>query len=31
LQEGAGHQFDPQVVAVLRDAKAEVMTVYEAA
>ena len=31
LQEGAGHQFDPHVVAVLRDAKAEVMTVYEAA
>ncbi|UCG85755.1 MAG: HD domain-containing protein [Gemmatimonadota bacterium] len=31
LQEAAGGQFDPQVVDVLRDAKAQVTTVYEAA
>jgi len=31
LQEGAGCQFDPQVVAALRDARAQVTTVYEAA
>jgi putative nucleotidyltransferase with HDIG domain len=31
LQEGAGTQFDPQVVATLNGAKEQVLTVYEAA
>jgi hypothetical protein len=31
LQEGAGTQFDPQVVAALDGAKEQVLTVYEAA